>query len=278
LLIITDTRERLNNIKRLIAVIDRPVQQVMIEARIVEASDDFSRDLGIRWGGTFSDVTNKRFPNTINVGPAGANPMVVDLPAAAGPGSGGAIGLQLGSFTGNLNLALELSAAEADGKAKVISSPRVITSNLKKAVISQGTDIPFVSSSANTGTNVQFQQAQLMLEVTPQVTADKKILMKVLVTKDSPQAASVGGNPLIATKKIETEIAVDDGATVVIGGIYTKDKGTTEAGVPGLKSIPLLGWLFKKKQITDRRTELLIFLTPNILDRKNEAAKVSWRE
>ncbi len=271
MLIITDTRERLNNIKRLIAMIDKPVQQVLIEARIVEASDNFSRDLGIRWGGAYNNVRNKRFPNTVVVGPATGNNFIVDLPAAAGPGTGGAIGLQMGSLSGVLNLNLELSAAEADGRAKIISSPRVITSNLKPAVISQGTDIPFQSSSANNGTNVQFKQAQLKLEVTPQVTADHKILMQVLVTKDSPQQAAVGGNPLISTRKVQTEIAVDNGATVVIGGIYTKEKGVTENGVPLFKDIPLLGWLFKKKQITDRRTELLIFLTPTIIsDKRND--------
>jgi len=278
-LIIKDTEKSVTNIKRLIAVIDKPVEQVLIEARIVEATDDFTRELGVRWGG----VAQSNSPNFTAGGAQGAgNPLdsgnpntttagrgfLVDLPAAVGAGTGGAIGLSYGILGGAVQLDLELSAAEAENKVKIVSNPRVVTTNLKTAVIEQGTDIPFQSTSANLGTNVQFKRATLGLNVTPQITADDRVILHVVVTKDSPSAALVGQNPIISTKTIDTEIFMDNGETVVIGGIYSRDRTNKVNGVPLLKDIPLLGWLFKTKLLEDKRQELLIFMTPTVIKNK----------
>jgi len=275
-LIIHDTQAVINNIKRLIATIDRAEKQVLISARIVEANDSFSRDLGIRWGGQVSgrggSVTNQ-VSSTSNP-PAGGG-FLVDLPAAVGAGAGGQIGLALGALNNAFNLDLELSAAEADDEVKIISSPRVVTTNLKKANISQGKDIPFLTTSQN-GTNIIFKKANLSLEVTPQITAANSLLLHVLVNKDAPSASSVGGNPIIDTKTVETDIFLDNGETIVIGGIYTRNKQHTINGVPALMRIPIIGWLFKKKFRQDNKTELLIFLTPKILEGKpGEATKLA---
>ena len=264
-LIIKDTKESINNIKRLIARIDKPVKQVLIEARIVEATDDFTRELGVSWGGQVSGHGG-RVTNQISNNSAGGGGFLVDLPAPNSASTGGQIGLAVGALNSAFNLKLELSAAEADDKIKIVSNPRVVTTNLKAASINQGSDIPFQTSSANGGTNVEFKKANLGLTVTPQITADNRIMLKVNVTKDSvSQTAQVGGNPIINTKQIDTEIFINNGETIVIGGIYTRNKSKNVAGVPGFSKIPLLGWLFKKNIKTDKKTELLIFLTPTIL-------------
>lgn len=270
-LIVTDTEKALNNVKRFISIIDTPVKQVLIEARIVEASSSFTEEFGIRWGGQYQDTPNIKFPNSINIGQGGGagltgtDGFLVDLPAASAAGSGGALGISLGSFAGILNLDLELSAAEVDGDAKIISSPRIVTTNGKAATISQGTDVPFVTPASGSGpATVTFKKAVLQLDVTPQISADNTINLKIDISKDAPTGASVQGNPIISTKKITTNLSVDNGDTVVIGGIFTRDSGANESGVPGLKDIPVLGWLFKTKSNTDNKTELLIFLTPKV--------------
>jgi len=278
-LIIKDTRDSVNNIKRLIATIDKPVEQVLIAARIVEASDDFTRDLGVRWGGQVNGHGGKvqhtlgRNAN-LQVPPTGPNPggapavggpgFLVDLPASA---IAGQFGLAIGAINNAFNIDLELSAAESEGKVKIISNPRVVTTNLKTATIDSGKDIPFTTVSQN-GTNVQFKKATLGLEVTPQITADKRVILHVVVTKDSPTGSLVGteNNPLVSTKRIDTEIFMDNGETIVIGGIYTRDRENNINGVPGFMHIPVLGWLFKKKSVVDKKTELLIFITPKILE------------
>ncbi len=260
-LIIRDTQAVIDNIKRLIAKIDQPQKQILIAARIVEATDDFTRDLGVRWGGQVSGRGGK-VTNQITA-PGG---FLVDLPAAVGPGVGGQIGLAIGSLNKAFNLNLELSAAETDKQIKIISSPRIITMNLKKATISQGQDVPFQSATtANTGPTVIFKKAKLSLEVTPQITAENSLLLHILVTKDSVSPSFVAGNPILDTKKIETDIFMSNGETIVIGGIYTRDKENITNGVPWLSKIPVLGWLFKKNLKKNKKTELLIFLTPQIL-------------
>ncbi len=273
-LIIKDTRESVNNIKRLIATIDKPVEQVLISARIVEATDNFTRELGVSWGGQInggsrrvrhtlaSTAQDPLNPNT-GVNPGG---FLVDLPAAVATGAGGQIGLAVGALNNAFNLDLQLSAAEADKKIKIISSPRVVTTNLKTATIDSGKDVPFETVSQN-GTQVQFKKATLGLQVTPQITADDRVILHVLVTKDSVLAPiGTSTNPVLSTKKVETEIFMDNGETVVIGGVYTRDRQNTTSGVPFLSRIPLLGWLFKKNFRQDNKTELLIFLTPKILE------------
>ncbi|MDX8377201.1 MAG: type IV pilus secretin PilQ [Mariprofundales bacterium] len=284
MLIITDTEDRINNLKRLITAIDLQVQQVLIEARIVEASDNFSRDIGVRWGGAVNQRTQYNFPGSVAVGAVGgvtaanaaaivANGNVaaatgqgflVDMPASAGAGSGGAIGLSLGSFNNALNLNLELSAAETEGEIKLISSPRVVTANMKKAYIKQGTNIAITTpGTANAPATTELLEAVLSLEVTPQITADERIVMELLVTKNSPTIFN--GASAIDTRELNTSISMKDGETVVIGGIFSHNVLTEEGKVPGLAEIPFLGWLFSKNLRTEQRTELLIFLTPHIL-------------
>jgi len=272
-LIVKDTQDSINSIKRLIAQVDKPVKQVMIEARIVEATDNFTRELGVRWGGQVRGSGGKTVNQLSSTAPglttaAGVTNyqapggFLVDLPAATAAASGGTIGLAIGSITNAFNLNLELSAAESDGDIKIISNPRVVTTNMKKASINQGKQVPYTTTSIN-GSTTELKEANLGLEVTPQITADNRIILQVSVTKDSPEA---GVNPVINTKQIETEIFMNNGETIVIGGIYTRDLQDTTAGVPLFSRIPLLGWLFKKNTKIDNKTELLIFLTPTILD------------
>jgi len=262
-LIIKDTRDSVNNIKRLIATIDKPVEQVLIAARIVEATDNFSRELGVSWGG---QVTGRSGSVKHTVGSVNPGGFLVDLPAVVGTGAGGIIGFSIGALNNAFNLDLELSAAEADKKIKILSNPRVVTTNLKTATIDSGKDVPFETVSQN-GTQVQFKKATLGLEVTPQITADKRVILHVVVTKDSVLApVGTSTNPVLSTKKVDTEIFMDNGETIVIGGVYTRDRQVTTNGVPGLSKIPILGWLFKKNFRQDNKTELLIFLTPKILE------------
>ncbi|WP_231368576.1 type IV pilus secretin family protein [Mariprofundus ferrooxydans] len=263
-MIITDTRERLNNIKRLIAVIDKPMQQVMVEARIVEASDTFSRDLGVKWGGTLNS-NGGGYTHTVTGKSVGTN--VVDLGAAVGAGAGGAIGYTLGTLNNALNLNLELSAAEAEGQIKVVSSPRVFTSNLQEALIEQDTQIPFPVTTASTPPVVSYQlkSSKLTLKVTPQITADKRIIMQLVVNKDTPVQGAANAPPTIDKKQVLTKLLVKNGETVVLGGIYTQTTSDQVNGVPGLQDIPFIGHLFKRKQKTHNRTELLIFITPTII-------------
>lgn len=266
-MIVTDTRERLDNIKRLVAVIDKPMKQILIEARIVEASDTFSRDLGIKWGGRAIVTPRNEYTHTV-YGAAGAD-NIVDLGAAVAAGSGGAIGYTLGKLSGKLNLSLELSAAETAGTIKVVSSPRVFTSNLQEALIEEDKQIPFAQTTFAGGvttTSTVLISAKLTLQVTPQVTADNRIIMKLIVNKDTPIANPIqGGDPTIDKKKVETKLLVKNGETVVLGGIYSQTLSENIAGVPLLKDIPLLGNLFKRRQKTDDRNELLIFITPMII-------------
>ena len=263
-MIITDTRERLNNIKRLIAVIDKPSQQVLVEARIVEASDTFSRDLGVKWGGSYNDGAGT-FTNTLAGAAVGTN--VVDLGAAVAGGSGGAIGYTLGTLSGALNLNLELSAAETEGEIKVVSSPRVFTSNLQQALIEQDKQISFqvVTASNPPVISTVMVSAKLTLKVTPQITADNRIIMQLEVNKDTPITNPAGGDPTIDKKRVVTKLLVKNGETVVLGGIYTQTLSDTISGVPGLMNIPIIGNLFKRKQKVDDRSELLIFITPTII-------------
>jgi len=271
-MIITDTRERLDNIKRLIAVIDKPMQQVMVEARIVEATDTFSRDLGVRWGGKYTSGVdrNGNVTNQITHGlTGGIGGNVVDLGAAVGAGSGGAIGYTLGTFSNALNLNLELSAAEQEGRAKVISSPRVFTSNLHKALIKDVQQVAFdVTTTSNGVTTItpSFIPAELSLEVTPQITADKRIIMTLVVNKGTPITNAAGTATSVTTKTVETKLLVKNGDTIVLGGIYSETTSGSESGVPGFQDIPILGNLFKRKQKVKNRNELLIFITPTVIE------------
>lgn len=292
MMIVRDVPGNLNQIEELVRALDTQTPQVLVEARIVEATSRYLRDVGIQWGGdaTFSaataNPTGLAFPNSVglvggasdgNTPTAGLSPVInrvdspnfaVNLPAAVGTGQGGAIGLTFGSIDNNINLALRLSAAEASGMLRILSSPRVLTLNNRDARISQGTLIPFSQVSAQ-GVQTTFQEAKLQLLVKPHVTADGSVSMKVKINRDEPDfnQTSARGDPTILKREAETELLVMDGHTAVIGGIFTRNTGRNLDQVPFFGDIPILGLLFQRRRASDSRGELVIFLTPRIVNR-----------
>ncbi|MFL9880185.1 type IV pilus secretin PilQ [Herbaspirillum rhizosphaerae] len=274
-LFITDTPSVLDNIRKLLEKVDIASRQVLIEARIVEADDSFSRNLGVRLG--FSTKANGfAAGNTYNsVGelagltPATptsyANNHAVNLPASAiGGAHAGSFALSLFNAAANRFLNLELSALEADGKGKIVSSPRVVTADQQAALIEQGEEIPYQQATSSGATSTAFKKANLKLEVTPQITPDGNVILSVDINKDSRGTATPGGLA-INTKHVKTLVQVENGGTVVIGGIYTQTESTTVSKVPLLGDIPVFGNLFKSTSRIDEKTELLIFLTPKIV-------------
>jgi type IV pilus assembly protein PilQ len=292
MLIVRDIVGQLDDVEDLVRNLDTQTPQVLIESRIVEASSSYSRDIGIQWGGAAvmssatGNPTGLRFPSDIGV--AGGVPVdnaptqglspfngsvnnpnyAVNLPAVTGNGAGGALGLTMGSLSGAVNLNVRLSAAEAAGSVRIISSPRVLTLDNNEASISQGTLIPFSQVSAQ-GVNTAFQEAKLELNVTPHVTSDGAVAMDVKITRNEPDFGRVGanGDPTILEREAVTQLLVDDGDTAVIGGIYTRNTGRNVDQVPFLGDIPVLGVFFKRRRFREDRNELLIFLTPRIVNR-----------
>jgi type IV pilus assembly protein PilQ len=293
-LIIKDLPENIRSVRELVGALDTQVPQVLIEARIVETNDTFSQEFGIQWGGDFTmsqgngNPTGLAFPNVLGVGGGATdgqtptsgtseNPnFAVNLPAPAGTGSGGALGLTMGSISGNVNLNLRLSAAEESGHAKIVSAPKVLTLDNREATISQGTSIPISVVSA-AGVQTVFVDATLELTVTPHVTPDGNVQMEITATKNEPDFQNTGarGDPTIIRKSAETELLVGDGETTVIGGIYTRNSGSSVTGIPILHQIPILGSLFKQTGRNERRSELLIFITPRIVNRTEALGGVS---
>ncbi len=284
-LIVKDVVENLAKAEGMVRNLDTQTPQVLIESRIVEAATTYSREMGIQWGGNggFSPATANPtglvFPSYATVaGAAGEAPnagtamnpnFAVNLPAAIGPGSGGGLGFIFGSAGGAFNLNLRLSALENNGLVKTVSAPKVATLDNQEATISQGLSIPFAQVSA-AGVQTAFIEARLELKVTPHVTADGSILMKINATNNQPNSGITGANgqPSISRKEAKTQMLVKDGDTTVIGGIYTRQTGLSINEVPFLGKIPILGWLFKHRADSDNRTELLIFITPRILNRQ----------
>ncbi len=284
-LIVKDTQEALARAEGLVRNLDTETPGVLIESRIVEANSNFTQALGVQWGGNFgfSPATGNgipvSFPNTMQgTGAAGQAPnqgvgttpnYAVNLPAPIGQGSGGGIGLVLGSANGAFNLNLRLTALERKGMLKTISAPKVATLDNKEATISQGQSIPFSQVSAS-GVNTTFVEALLELKVTPHVTADGSILMKIKATNNKPDPSLTGANgqPSITKRQAETTVLVKDGDTTVIGGIYTRTTAAITSSVPFLGDIPILGFFFKSKTESDDHTELLIFITPRVLNRQ----------
>ncbi len=281
-LIVKDIPRNVDEVVALIKQLDTPTPQIMIEARIVEASLTFNRSLGVQWGGTFNasaatgNPTGLKFPNSIGMTggptmgavPSGNGNYFVNMPAPAGANTGGgALGFQFGSLSKALNLDLVLSALESTGEGKVISTPRVSALDNKEAKIEQGVSIPYATSQAGGATNVQFIDAKLSLTVTPHATPDNRIFMKIQATKNAPDNSllGAGGQPSIRKNEATTEILLTDGETAVIGGILVLDRGQTSTKVPFLADIPLIGWLFKSTSITEDKRELLIFITPRIV-------------
>ena len=281
-LFIQDVSSKLDQVRTVINKIDVPVRQVMIEARIVEATDTFSKELGARlaWG-TLSHIggtTISGAPSLNNVStPGSTNGVTVGGPAvnqngglvgvnmpATGAGVGNASTFALVAQSANFLLGLELSALEADSKGKIISSPRLVTADQVEAIIEDGQQIPYSSSAQNGATTISFKDATLSLRVTPQITPDGNVVMDVKVNKDSVGQNTTNG-PAINTKHIETKVLVENGGTVVIGGIYTQTLNDGTEKTPFLGDIPILGNLFKHNLQSDNRSELLIFITPKIL-------------
>lgn len=274
--IIRDIKGGVDEAKKLLGKLDSETPQVVIEARIVEATTDFSRDLGVQWGAGYNadashgNPTGYYFPNSYNVVAGGGGAFALSPPSAGGVGagaSGGAVaGISFGSIGNTLNLDLRLSAMEKQGWGKVMSSPKITTIDNKEAVIQQGISIPYLTTSS-AGTQTLFVDANLSLTVTPHVTSDGKLLMKIKASKNAPSMQYSVANVGIAIDKKEasTEVLVRDGDTTVIGGIYQITKGEVTSSVPFLGKIPVIGWFFKSKSMEDKKTELLIFITPRII-------------
>lgn len=281
ILFVQDTPSRLEDVRALIAKVDLPVRQVLIEARIVEADDTFSKNLGVRLG--YHDQTGGSSTSHVVVGgslvdtgyhtgqsvtvpifPTDSN--FVNLPAAPRSGTAGALSFILFNKAKSVFLNAEISALEADGRGKVISSPRVMTSNQMEALIEQGVEIPYQQATSSGATSISFRKANLSLKVKPQITPDGKITMSLDVNKDTPSTkVTTGAGVAIDTKHVKTEVLVENGGTVVIGGIYTQNLSETTSRIPFFGDLPYVGFLFKNNAKIDDKTELLIFITPKIV-------------
>ncbi len=293
-LIIKDVTQNLSAAQQLVLSVDTQTPQILIEGRIVETNDRYRRQIGIQWGGEFifaaanGNPTGLAFPSSVGVagaandggaptsGLAGSPNFAVNLPAPIGTGSGGGIGIQLGSIGGGANLALRLSALEEEGAVKIVSAPRILTLDNEQATISQGVSIPISQVSA-AGVQTQFVEARLELSVQPHVTQDGNILINVTINKSEPDFENTGarGDPTIVRREAQTRLLLGDGDTTVIGGIYTQTSGQGASKVPFLGDIPILGWFFRDFSENELRSELLIFLTPRVVNR--EAALDSRR-
>lgn len=282
-LLVQDTPANLAAIRQLVAKLDIPIRQVLIEARIVNIDKTYERELGVRWG-----VTNKGADISGTL--AGANQLAqgvspanipleqrlnLDLPVntiagAVRSGSlpNGSFGVALAHLGAGFMLDLELSALESEGRAQVISSPRVLTANQQAAVIEAGEEIPYQQSTSSGATSVSFKKAVLSLTVTPQITPDDRIVLNLAVTQDKRSSKpAVLGVPAIDTRKVETQVLVNNGETIVLGGIYDETKNNTVVRIPFLSDIPWIGQLFRHNYELNQRTELLIFVTPKIVKR-----------
>ena len=272
-LIITDLADRLSTASDLIAKLDLAQPQVEIEARIVQTNKNYARALGVQWGfgGAVSpalgNTTNLAFPNSGSLsgsagGTTGGQPTAVNLGV---PGAPNAVNLALGSINGAFNLDVALTALEASGNGRLLSTPRVTTQNNIPAEMTQGIQIPIQTVSNNTVT-VTFRDAALTLKVTPQITAANTVIMQIAVENSQADfSRAVNGIPPINTQRANTSVLVNDGATTVIGGVYVTNQQNQNDRTPGVSRIPLLGWLFRRDSVNDTSTELLIFITPRII-------------
>ena len=261
--IVKDIPQILNEMRKLLVQLDVPERQVMIEARIVEASSSFTRNLGVNWGVHYRDGSASFMGiNSLDTGFGG----LTSAPPTSGTGSssGGSMGISFGTLSSNIQLDMRLNAAASAGMVKIVSTPKVATLNNKTAKITQGQQIPYTSSTSDK-VETKFIEAALSLEVTPHINANGTIGMKIDAKNDSPGQATGTSAPPINKKQATTEMLLRDGETTVIGGIYVDSDNTSDDGVPYLMDIPLLGKLFKTNNKTKTKTELLIFITPRIL-------------
>lgn len=289
MLIIKDVKMTLDEIRPLLAEIDKPEPQVEIEAQILQTNRDAAKALGVQWGfngraaAELGNTTNLAFPNngsiggrTVQQGPvqqgaAGSDPRAstlnqtgtaVNLPVT---GATSALGLSLGSINGALNVDVSISALERSGDLKILSKPKVVAQNNKRAEVTQGFQIP-IQTVANNTVSVTFKDAALVLRVTPQITGANTVIMAIELENGIPDfSRAVNGNPSINTQKALTEVQVADGVTTVIGGILNSRESNSTDRTPGLSNVPLLGWLFKREDTRSESQELMIFITPRII-------------
>ena len=257
------TQESLDELRRIVAQLDIPVRQVMIEARIVEANVDYDKELGVNWSGSKSSSGGK----WTATGDSGGT--FVDLGSENATSSFG-----LGFITDNTILDLELSAMEKTGNGEIVSQPKVVTSDKETAKILKGTEVPYQEASSSGATTVSFKEASLSLEVTPQITPDNRIIMEVKVTKDEPDYVNaLQGVPPIKKNEVNAKVLVNDGETIVIGGVFSNTQSKTVDKVPFLGDVPYVGRLFRRDVVSEAKSELLVFLTPRIMN--NQAIAVS---
>jgi type IV pilus assembly protein PilQ len=267
-----DTGVQLDEIKNLIKKLDVPVKQVLIEARVVTVNKDFEDVIGIRFGvsnashmsGTLEGA-NKIAGGTIPSAVPLAERLNFDAIAPVTTGNAASIGLALAKLGDGTLLDLELSALETEGRGEVISSPRLITGNQQAATIESGEEIPYQEATSSGATSVSFKKAVLSLKVTPQITPDNRVILDLIVNQDTASAQRFNGVPAILTKQIETNVLVNNGQTLVLGGIYKLDKTRAIVRIPFLGNIPVLGMLFRNKRNIIKHEELLIFITPKII-------------
>ena len=295
------TQDRLDELRRIVAQLDIPVRQVMIEARIVEANVDYDKSLGVRWGGNLwagdkwsawgkngelgvaDDPDASGSPGDDGYVPSrqvGRFPGIPEVPLNSPFVDMGAIGatsgIGLGFITNNAILDLQLSAMEKTGNGEVVSQPKVVTADKETAKILKGSEVPYQEASSSGATSTSFKEAALSLEVTPQITPDNRIIMEVKVTKDEPdfsQAASTGGIPAIRKNEVNAKVLVTDGETIVIGGVFSNTQSKSVDKVPFLGDLPFVGRVFRRDLVQDRKSELLVFITPRIMN--NQAIQAS---
>ncbi|KPA08950.1 Type IV pilus secretin PilQ [Candidatus Magnetomorum sp. HK-1] len=288
-LIIQATKSDLMRIISVIKELDQPTQQILIEADIVETSRDVARDLGIQWGGLYSAKVNKNGSKRLYMsgGTSGkndpkalegsstfgngfsGNPYGVNFPASISD-KGAALNLMFGTVYGNI-LEMQLTSLEADGKINIISRPSITTMDNQTAVTKSGSEIPFMTTDADGDATINFKDAVLKLEITPHVIDNNFLKMKIVVTKDEADFSAgsrVQGNPVIKKRETRTTLIVQDAETIVISGLSKNTKSNSETGVPWLKDIPGLGWLFKSDGRSNNKEEVLIFITPHILKQR----------
>ncbi|OOZ37907.1 pilus assembly protein PilQ [Solemya velesiana gill symbiont] len=287
-LLVRDTAAKLEDIRRLISKLDVPVRQVLIESRVVIANDDFLNEMGVRLGfnrsnsildnevliggaqpgrldGTADLDTGKFMDEGAGINTGGKENLLVNLPAANAQKRGGGFNLLIGKV-GSYLLQLELQALQQEGRGEIVSSPRVITSDKSPASIKQGVEIPYQEASSSGATSVSFKEAVLRLDVTPQITPDDRVIMELNISKDNPDfSRSVGGVPPVDTREIDTTVLVDNGETVVLGGVFEKTDSSSIERIPFFGDLPYVGFLFKTELRRDDNKELLIFVTPKIL-------------
>jgi len=279
------TQERLDELRRIVAQLDIPVRQVMIEARIVEANVDYDKSLGVRWGGNLGagnkwSAWGKNGNLDIEDGEDGGqqitwpmNTPFVDMGAV-----GSTSGIGLGFVTDNAILDLQLSAMEKTGNGEVVSQPKVVTADKETAKILKGSEVPYQEASSSGATSTSFKEAALSLEVTPQITPDNRIIMEVKVTKDEPDfsQAATTGVPAIRKNEVNAKVLVTDGETIVIGGVFSNTQSKSVDKVPFLGDLPYLGRLFRRDLVQDRKSELLVFITPRIMNNQSIQASRSY--